>query len=241
MRVVAIVQARMSSSRLPGKVLADLAGKPMLARVIERLQDSRTLDAITVATTTDPADDGIVALAAQLDTACYRGDTDDVLARYLGAARTARADVVVRITSDCPLIDAGVVDRVVDALATDIDYASNTHARSYPRGLDAEALHRDVLERLGRLACTPATREHVTSYVMEHPARFRIARVLAPHDDSDLRWTVDTPEDLAMIRALYELGAATLDHHALIAVVRARPELAALNAHVPQRPWSTHG
>jgi spore coat polysaccharide biosynthesis protein SpsF len=240
MRAVAIVQARMGSTRLPGKVLCDLAGMTMLARVVDRLRDSQTLDTITIATTTAPADDAIVEHAAQLGAPTYRGSADDVLARYLGAARAARADVIVRVTSDCPLIDAGVVDLVVGALEPDVDYASNTHVRTYPRGLDVEAFHRDTLERLARMATTPSTREHVTSFVMQHPAYFKIAHVVASRDDSDLRWTVDTEEDLELALALYERGAAVLGYRELVDLVRSQPELAKLNAHVTQKSWQAH-
>jgi spore coat polysaccharide biosynthesis protein SpsF len=150
------------------------------------------------------------------------------------------ADVIVRLTADCPLLDAGVIDEVVGALGTSIDYASNTHERSYPRGLDAEALHRDTLERIARLGTSPSAREHVTAFVMEQPALFRIAQVRAERDDSDLRWTVDTPDDLALVRALYrelDLASAARPYRDVVAAVRARPELAQANAHVVQKPW----
>jgi spore coat polysaccharide biosynthesis protein SpsF len=133
-----------------------------------------------------------------------------------------------------------VVDQVIGALVDEVDYASNTHARSYPRGLDVEALHRDTLERIARLGTSPAAREHVTAFVMEAPQLFRIAQLQADQDDSDLRWTVDTPDDLAAVRALYaELGlaAATRPYREVVAAVRARPALAAHNAHVVQKPW----
>jgi len=229
----------MGSQRLPGKVLADLGGKSMLARVVERLIDTKLVDLVMVATTSQPADDAIVAHARQLGIMSFRGDTDDVLGRYLGAARASRAEVIVRVTADCPLLDPGVVDRVVGVLARDVDYASNTQIRTYPRGLDVEALHRDTLERIGRLATTPATREHVTSFVTEHPNDFRIAKVIAEKDDSDLRWTVDTPEDLALVRTLNGAGVWR-DYRELVAFVRGRRDLAMSNAHVVQKHWTTH-
>lgn len=240
MRVVAIVQARMGSQRLPGKVLAELAGRSMLARVVGRLLDARSLDEIVIATSTLDGDDPVAREAARLGVAVHRGPELDVLARYHQAARAAKADAIVRVTADCPLIDPGVVDDIVAALAPAVDYASNTHVRTYPRGLDAEALHRDTLERIARLATSAAAREHVTAYVLEEPALFRIAQVRAAHDDSDLRWTVDTPEDLAFARAVYKLfGDGTLPPLGeLIALVRARPDLVALNAHVAQK--ATH-
>lgn len=239
MRTVAIVQARMGSSRLPGKVLADIEGRTMLARVVSSLLDATTIDRVIVATTVLAEDEPVIAHARELGVGTFRGDRDDVLGRYLNAARSVEADVIVRVTADCPLLDAEVVDRVVEALARDVDYASNTHARSFPRGLDVEALHRDTLERLDRLARTPATREHVTSFVLEQPSLFRIAQVTSEEGASDLRWTVDTDEDLALVRALFAAGVPR-DHRSLIAYVRAHPTLASANAHVVQKAWTTH-
>jgi len=244
MRVVAIVQARMGSSRLPGKVLADIGGATMLAQVVRRLRAARSITEIAIATSTAPDDDAVVREAGRLGAGVHRGSQSDVLARFLGAARSYRADAIVRVTADCPLLDPGVVDQVVGALAPAIDYASNTHERSYPRGLDAEALHRDTLERIGRMGCSPAAREHVTAFVMEAPQLFRIAQVRAADDDSDLRWTVDTADDLAMVRTLYAalgLADAARPYREVVAAVRERPELSAGNAHVVQKPWQvTH-
>lgn len=239
-RTVAIIQARMGSSRLPGKVLAEIGGASMLAQVVRRLRGASRVDEVVVATSRGLDDDAVAAEAARLGAGVHRGSASDVLDRYVGAARASSADVVVRITADCPLLDPGVVDRVIGALDRDVDYASNTHDRSFPRGLDTEALHRDTLERIARLGSSPAAREHVTAFVMEQPALFRIAQVAADVDDSDLRWTVDTPDDLAMVRGLYEalgLGAELRPYREVVAAVRARPELAAVNAHVAQKPW----
>jgi spore coat polysaccharide biosynthesis protein SpsF len=230
----------MGSSRLPGKVLAELGGTTMLAQVVRRLCEARRITEIVVATSAAADDDAVVREAGRLGAGVHRGSQTDVLARFLGAARSYRADAIVRVTADCPLLDSAVVDQVVGALGDAVDYASNTHERSYPRGLDVEALHRDTLERLARLATSPAAREHVTAFVMEAPALFRIAQVNADHDDSDLRWTVDTAEDLAMVRGLYaelDLASAARPYREVVAAVRARPELAAANAHVVQKPW----
>nr|HEX4316722.1 glycosyltransferase family protein [Kofleriaceae bacterium] len=240
MTTVAILQARLGSSRLPGKVLHDLGGDTMLARVIERLTAARTLDGVVVATTTAASDDAIAREATRCGAGVFRGSEHDVLARYLGAARVANADVVVRVTSDCPLLDPQVVDQVVEALGLDVDYASNTHVRSYPRGLDVEALHRDTLERIGRLGRSPAAREHVTAYIMEAPERFAVRQVRAARDDSDLRWTVDTADDLALVRAIYArfgLAESIVPYAQLVDAVRAEPELGVINAHVSQKSW----
>jgi spore coat polysaccharide biosynthesis protein SpsF len=240
MRVVAIIQARMGSTRLPGKVLTDLGGATMLAQVVRRVREARRITDTVVATSTAADDDAVVREAGRLGAGVHRGSQSDVLARFVGAARSYRADVIVRVTADCPLLDAGVIDQVVGALDPSIDYASNTHDRSFPRGLDVEALHRDTLERIGRLGTSPSAREHVTAFVIEAPALFRVAQLRAEHDDSDLRWTVDTSDDLAMVHALYrelDLAGIARPYREVVAAVRARPELAAGNAHVIQKPW----
>ncbi len=242
MKVVAIVQARMGSSRLPGKVLQDLHGETMLSRVVNRLRDSLALDDVIIATTTAPDDQAIVLAAQRLGVSAVRGSETDVLSRYAQAARFAGADAIVRVTSDCPLIDPGVVDAVINRLDGSVDYVSNTHLRTYPRGLDVEALHRDTLMRIERMATSPAAREHVTAFVLEAPTLFRTAQVTAATDDSDLRWTVDTHEDLAFVRAIYaqlDLGERNVPYADVLAAVRAHPDLVLLNAHVIQKDWST--
>jgi spore coat polysaccharide biosynthesis protein SpsF len=241
-RTIAIVQARMSSTRLPGKVLAELGGTTLLGQVVRRVRAAERVTEIVIATSTAPDDDVIVREADKLGVWAYRGALHDVLGRYLGAARSYRADVVVRVTADCPLVDPGVIDQVIDACGRDYDYASNTHARRYPRGLDVEALHRDTLERVARLGRSAAAREHVTAYLMEQPTLFRVAQVAPPseRDDSDLRWTVDTPDDLALVRTLYDELALADDvrpYTEIVAAVRGQPRLASLNAHIAQKPW----
>ena len=242
-RTVAIIQARMGSSRLPGKVLVDIGGATMLAQVVRRLRGATRIDEIVVATSLAGDDDAVADEALRLGAGVHRGSENDVLGRYLGAARESGAEAIVRVTADCPLLDPGVVDLVIEALTDEVDYASNTHDRSFPRGLDSEALHRDTLERIARLGTSRAAREHVTAFVMEQPALFRIAQVAAEIDDSDLRWTVDTADDLAMVRGLYAalgLDASVRPYREVVAAVRARPELAAANAHVRQKSWQVN-
>jgi len=239
---VAIVQARIGSTRLRGKVLADLAGDSMLARVISRLRKARTIDEIVVATTGKPDDDRVIAEASRCGIGSYRGSEHDVLDRYLGAARAWRATTVVRVTSDCPLLDPWVVDRVVTALPG-ADYASNTHSRTFPRGLDVEAFTISTLEKIARLGTSQAAREHVTAFVMEKPQMFEIRQVAAPTNDSDLRWTVDTGEDLAFVRALYArlgLDKQILPYRDLVAEIRANPSLGEINGHIVQKPTELH-
>lgn len=237
--VVAIVQARLGSSRLRGKVLEPIAGHSMLARVVERLRYADAIDRVVIATTTAASDDAVAREAETLGCGVFRGSEDDVLARYAGAARAFDAGVIVRVTSDCPLLDAAVVDEVCGLLAIGgCDYASNTHTRSFPRGLDVEAFHRDVLERMDRMATSQPAREHVTAHVLEYPARFVTRQLVALQDDSDLRWTVDTAEDLAHVRALVEkCGAGVhVPYRTLVERVRARPDLLAMNANIAQKP-----
>lgn len=237
-----VVQARMTSTRLPGKVMMDLAGRPLLERQLERLARCREVDEIVLAVTTNPDDEPLVALARRLGLRCHRGSEHDVLARYVGAVREAEADLVVRVTSDCPLIDPAETDVVIAALRereATCDYASNTLERRLPRGLDTEALWADVLERVARMATSAPAREHVTWFChTERPDLFELHSVRRPFDAQDLRWTVDTEKDLAMVRRLYE-DLALAEHDVpvreMIAHVRAHPELAAMNANVVQK------
>ncbi len=239
---ILIVQARMTSTRLPGKVMMDLAGRPMLERQMERLARCAEADEIVLAVTTNPEDKALVDLADRLGIRWYRGSEHDVLERYLGAAREARAELVVRATSDCPLVDPRETDAVIAAIeqrATTCDYAANTLDRHLPRGLDTEALWMDVLERVARMATSHAAREHVTWFCYrERPELFSLHSVRRPFDAADLRWTVDTADDLTLMRRLYdELGLADREVPLveIVAHVRSHPELAAINAHVVQK------
>jgi spore coat polysaccharide biosynthesis protein SpsF len=237
-RTVAIVQARMGSTRLPGKVLLPLLGEPMLVHVMRRLARARTLDATVLATTTLPSDDALAALAGEEAWPVVRGSADDLLDRYLQAAREHDADVVVRVTSDCPLIDPEVVDRVVEAFRTEAaDYASNTlEPRTYPRGLDVEVVSRTALERAGREDGRPEWREHATPYIYRHPELFRLLRVPFERDESAERWSVDTPEDYDVVRGIYEaLGRDDFTWLEALAVVPANPSWSRANRSVEQK------
>lgn len=240
MKTVAIVQARMGSSRLPGKVLMDVAGRPLIAHLLTRVSMARSIDEIMIATSTLAADDAIAAFAGAAGVGVFRGSEDDVLGRYAGAARASGADVIVRMTADCPLLDPGVIDLVVGTLADgrdDLDYVSNVIVRSYPRGLDVEAMFTDTLARLERRARSASSREHVTHYLLrEHPDLFSCGSVVDSEDNSDLRWTVDEPDDLALVRRLFDqLGGDVRPYRELLAVVRRDPDLLRMNAHVQQK------
>jgi spore coat polysaccharide biosynthesis protein SpsF len=228
---VAIIQARMTSTRLPGKVLADLEGRPMLARQLERMRRATSIDEIVIATTVNADDDPVVNLARTENVRWFRGSEHDVLTRYVEAAREAAADLVIRITADCPLIDPEVIDLVVGTLAnglTEMDYASNVLRRTYPRGLDVEAMTSDTLERVGRLARSPDDREHVTRYILvERPDLFLVGSVEDSQPHNDLRWTVDHGHDLALVRRLYQEMKLTEEYAGyrdIIAHTRSRTE-----------------
>ena len=195
----AIIQARMGSTRLRGKVMMDIAGKPMLHHVIER-----TLDAtahVIVATTYEPQDDAIADASKHYPVRVFRGSPIDVLSRYIAAAREVEATRIVRITADCPMLDPDVVRRVIDACTLDVDYASNLYPRTYPKGLDCECFWFDTLLRLDRIS-ESYEREHVTAAIGRCPQLFRLANV---HGNYLLpNWSVDTAEDLDRVRKLHE-------------------------------------
>jgi spore coat polysaccharide biosynthesis protein SpsF len=228
----------MGSTRLPGKVLLELGERPAIALMTERLSHSRMISAMAVATSRLPQDDPIAALCATLSLPVYRGDEEDVLDRYAGAAEMLGADVVVRLTGDCPLICPDVTDRVIRAFveaSPEVDYASNCLRRTYPRGLDTEVIARGSLDRAAREAHEAADREHVTRFIRLRPQRFRH---LSVEDEEDLRWTVDTPEDLHLISVMVRtLGAAVArsDYADLLALIARHPEWTRINAHVTQK------
>ncbi len=232
MNVVAVVQARMSSSRLPGKVLADVNGAPMLARVIERARLATQVNAVWVACSASPADAPIAAWCRATGVGFVRGAENDVLSRFVTAADRSGADVIVRLTADCPLLDPSVIDLVVAAITSNpgTDYASNVTERSFPRGLDVEAFTRSALRRMDALGRSPEAREHVTIPArLEYPDRFVCRSIRSDSDDSDLRWTVDTPADLEFVRRAYQaLGPAEPlpPYPVLVAWCRTNPQWA---------------
>jgi len=238
MSVVAIIQARMGSTRLPGKVLMDLGGETVLARVVGRLQRARLVNKIVVATTDSACDDAIVLECHRLQVSSFRGSEIDVLDRYCQAARGCAARTVVRITSDCPVIDAQLVDETIRAFQQQCgDYASNAFSRTYPRGLDTEVFTITALERAWRDAHKPYEREHVTPYFYEHPELFRLVSQCGRIDYSQYRWTLDTAEDLELLRTIYARFGNQDDFSwgEAVQLMEREPELAELNSRVIQK------
>jgi spore coat polysaccharide biosynthesis protein SpsF len=204
-KVMAIVQARMGSTRLPGKVLAEVAGRPMLAHVLERVGCARRLDGVILAVTTAPADAPLLEQAAEWRALAFAGSEEDVLDRFYQAALAHGAEVIVRVTSDCPLIEPAVIDRVTEVfLQGGFDYVCNTQPPTFPDGLDTEVFSCEVLSQTWHEAHWASEREHVTPYIWKHPEIFRLYTVRHEPDLSSLRWTVDTVEDLAFVRAVYD-------------------------------------
>jgi spore coat polysaccharide biosynthesis protein SpsF (cytidylyltransferase family) len=231
----AIIQARMTSGRLPGKVMEDLAGLPLLAWVVRAAREATCIGRVTVATTTNDSDDAVVAWATREHVDVFRGSEDDVLDRFHGAATDA--EVVVRLTSDCPFLDPALIDDCIRAREThDADYACLGEETGFARGLDVEALRKRALDAAWSDATATHDRSHVTSFIYTHPDRFRLHMVKSSSPFSG-RWTVDTPEDLAFVRAV----AAHLPkdraprHREVSTVLAAHPDYADLNALVRQK------
>jgi spore coat polysaccharide biosynthesis protein SpsF len=238
MNIVTIIQARVGSSRLPGKVLMDLGGETVLARVVGRLRRAKLVNEIVVATTDSGIDNAIVRECRRLEVSCFRGSESDVLDRYYRTARSCEAEAVVRITSDCPVIDPQIVDETIRVFQQQRgDYASNAISRTYPRGLDAEAFTMAALEQAWREAHEPHEREHVTPYFYEHPDLFHLVSLRARVDYSQYRWTLDTAEDLELLRAIYSRFSNRDDFgwDEVIQLMEREPELVHLNAHVVQK------
>lgn len=240
--VVAIIQARMGSERLPGKVLMPIRERPALELGVSRIRPSQAVDVICIATSDRDVDDPIRAMSRSAGIECVSGSETDVLSRFALAARTMSADVVVRLTADCPFHDWRVVDHVINAfIESGVDYASNTLRRTYPIGLDCEVMPVDALLRADAQAKDPVEREHVTPYLYRQSDR-EIAHVELPVNLSSLRWTLDTEADLHALRGIASAlpGAdwASSAWTEILATVLNDPSLAAVNAAVPHRHLS---
>ena len=238
MRIVAIIQARMNSNRLPGKVLKDICGESMLSRVVHRVTSATSLDKVVVATTDLLVDDLINNECDKLGVSVFRGSEDDVLDRFYQAALFHKAEVGVRITADCPLIEPMIIDNVVHAfLNSNMDYASNTLERTYPRGLDVEVISLHALTIAWKNSSKPYHRAHVTPYIYENADLFRLLSVTNTSDCSKYRWTVDTPEDLQFVRRVYELlgGNGLFTWNEVLKLCEDDRGLVELNCHIQQK------
>lgn len=234
-RTVAIVQARIGSTRLPGKVLMQLAGKPMVLHVLERAASIIGVNEVVAAVPTSPEDDDLASVIAEAGFRISRGSPEDVLSRYVVAARATIADVVLRVTADCPLLSPEVSRRVLEHFV-ECDYASNTLERTFPRGLDTEVTATSILELAHREATTVSEREHVTPYIWRNPARFRLRQVTDLPNRSNLRWTVDTPEDMMLAVAVYDDLGPDFEYGDVLDLLARRPELTELNRGIDQKP-----
>ncbi len=216
--------------------MADVAGKPLVLRVVERVVSMKSPHEVVLATTDRPEDAVLLDLSAQLRIPAFAGSSDDVLDRYFQAAKAQEADIIVRVTADCPLFDPAIGDLVVSkVLEEGVDYASNVHPPTFPDGLDVEVFTTDALTRAWSRAANCSEREHVTSFIWNNPELFRIANVSNAKDLSHLRWTVDEEEDLFLVRALYDvLALKKNDFHMIdvLDILRRQPELAQINAHL---------
>jgi spore coat polysaccharide biosynthesis protein SpsF len=236
-RVVAIIQARMESTRLPGKVLAQIQGEPMLGWVVERARLAKSLDDVVVATTQNGTDDEIVKYCHSIGVKIFRGDPLDVLDRYWNAVEEFNAEIVVRITADCPLIDPDLIDETVMALVeteSNVDFAATRlpWKRTFPIGLDVEACTHDALGIAWREASERYQREHVMPFIYENPERFNIVLLDADMDYGKMRWTVDTEEDLKFLRQIARRlpDQRSFRWHDVLALVMKDPILMEINA-----------
>jgi len=232
--VLAILQARMSSTRLPGKVLKPLMGAPMLLRQVERILRARSINKLVIATSDLPSDDPLAQLCEVQQLECFRGSLEDVLDRFYQAALRYHPAHVMRLTADCPLTDPAVLDQLVDLyMAGDYDYANNSLEPSYPDGLDAEVMRFSVLEEAWKEARLPSDREHVTPFIRKHTDRYKLGILKNHRDLSHLRWTVDEPQDFELVTRVYEAlypSNPTFDSTDVLAYLEKAPDLLAINA-----------
>ncbi len=239
MNVVAIIQARMGSTRLPGKVLMDLDGETALGRVVRRLRRSTRIQQIMIATTTKPEDDAIISACRQLGCPAFRGSSEDVLDRYYQASRMIGCEVIVRVTADCPLIDPDLVDRSIDLLGNEgADYVATDVPGTFPRGTDVEVFTAAAMARSWRESAQAYEREHVTPFFYEHPDLFRLATLKSGLDCRRYRWTLDTFDDYRVLGEICRefRNDDAFSWHQVVGLMERRPELLEWNAHVAQKP-----
>jgi spore coat polysaccharide biosynthesis protein SpsF len=229
----------MSSTRLPGKVLMPLSGKPMLCRLIERVRRVKYPCHVVIATTNNDMDELIVQWCRSMGVVHHRGSEHDVLQRYYEAASLAKCDAVIRITSDCPLLDPALIDLAIETyMGASVDYLSNMHPPTWPYGMAVEIFSFDALSAAKQEAQDPSEREHVTPFMYRRPERFLTKNLVRQVDLSHLRWTVDTPEDYSLVKRLFEAAYARDPHfdlQTLMHVIEDNPEWSNINRHVQQK------
>ena len=232
--IVAIIQARMGSTRLPGKVLIDIQGKPLLAHVIDRVREAKSIDRIIIATTDSGKEKAIIDYARSQEIPYFIGSEEDVLDRFYQAAKEYEAGTIIRITPDDPFKDPEIIDKVADYYLShegEVDYVSNTIKPTYPEGLDVEVFSFNALAKAWQEARKPSEREHVTPYIWNHPELFRLVNIENSEDLSHLRWTLDNEADLKFTREVYSRlyrGQVFLMRD-ILALLRAEPELVHIN------------
>lgn len=236
-KVLAVIQARKGSTRMPSKVLLDLAGKTVLEHVISRMRQSKLTDEFIVATTVNRNDLPIVKLCAELGVSVYCGSEEDPLERYYQAARLFDGAHVIRIKADCPVIDPQIVDSAIRLhLDSGADYTTNTLLRTFPVGQDVEIVSFPALERVWKSAELFSEREHITLYIPKHPEQFHIRHLAQPEDISLKRWTIDYPEDYELLRSIFKNlypGNPLFGMREVLDFLAKNPELEKLNAHIP--------
>ena len=244
MNIVAIIQARMGSTRLPGKVLREICERAMVLHVIDRVKRVENINAVCLASTDSSADDLLESLVCrQSDVSIYRGSEDDVLDRYYQAAVMMEADVIIRITADCPLISPQVINQVLDAYLenpNEVDYVSNTLERSFPHGLDCEIISMETLRLAHQEAVETPDREHVMPFLWRQPERFRLKNVAHDKDLSHYRWTVDTPDDMQLVQKIYQHLYPQnnfFEWQDACALIEDHPEWLDINAEIQQKKY----
>lgn len=232
---IAFLQARMKSTRLPGKVMKPILGEPMLWRQIERLRRVTGLKDLVVLTSNSQQDDEIALFCEQKEVNCFRGSESDVLGRFYQAAEVYSPDIVVRVTGDCPLIDSEITNRVIEyRKAGNFDYVSNALEPTFPDGLDTEVFLTSALIRANNEAIKPHEREHVTPYIYNHKENFNIGSFKGAEDFSSYRWTVDEPKDFEFVEQVYSIlypSNPQFDMHDVLNLLSQRPDLLSLNRH----------
>lgn len=240
-KIVAIIQARQGSTRLPGKVMMEVFGKPLIGHLIERVARAKYIQEIVIATTLLPIDDVIGSYCQKNRVSCFRGSEGDVLGRYFEAAKMSGADAIVRITGDCPLMDPEVVDEVVERYLEaypKIDYAANILQRTYPRGMDVEVFSYKVLTNLAETVNSAVEREHVTLHITHNPQLFSRISVVNSDDQSHYRLTVDTKEDFELVKKLIEAlypAESNFTLKRIVEMLNQHPDWEKINAHIEQK------